>query len=173
MRRVRLPLLFLSFALLASCGDEPPIPATIVNLVGDDGSIGSGPIAPGAVDEVQLVLVPDPADGRFPPQEQRVFDEGVESRISSAGEWVLTLGSAYVEANVLAAETFRMDVPLYAEEEMDGATQMPTLRVIFFQGGERIAESNPRFVPWPLQPGTSIPVTVLCGTGSETACSGG
>ena len=56
---------------------------------------------------------------------------------------------------------------------MDGATQMPTLRVIFFQGGERIAESNPRFVPWPLQPGTSIPVTVLCGTGSETACSGG
>lgn len=165
---------FATLCASAACGDGGP-PPFIVSVVADDGSIGGDPIVQSAVDEIEIIIVPDPADGRFEPLEPTEMMGGdVEVRVSAVGEFVLKLRRGYIDRNAITTTTsFRVDVPLVAESAMDGHTRDPTLRVTFVRGTERIAESNPRFLPWPIpEGGEPVSAVVVCKSGFAAQCAG-
>ncbi|MBX3250934.1 MAG: hypothetical protein KF901_27400 [Myxococcales bacterium] len=162
----------LSLALLASCGDDGALPF-VMQIVADDGSVAGAAIALDAVDAVQIVVSPQAADGGFAPMDPRSFEGGdVEARVSAVGEWVLTLRRGWIERNAtMGAGSFRLHVPLQAEASSDGHTRDPSLRVLFYQGTESIAESSPRLLAWPLAAGGETSVTVVCRPGFTDRCA--
>jgi hypothetical protein len=162
-----------SFILLAACGSDGPTPFALT-VIGDDGTVASGaPIVRSAIDRVQVVLAPQAIDGPFAPMPERVFDGGAAStRVSAAGEWVLTLERAWLDDFANAGESLRFDVLLTPEERTDGALMDPTIRVLFYRGTVLVAESAPRFLEWPLVPGGSTSVTVVCRGGATESCAG-
>lgn len=135
-----------------SCGDASD--GHILRIRADDGSIGGNIIIQNAVQQIEILITPDLANGRFEAMEPRMLEGGtVEVRVSAAGEWVLRLNREYIDENAYTAgTTFAIDVPLYTEQEDNPAIRDPTLNVRFFRNGERIAESNPRFLLWPPPP---------------------
>lgn len=163
----------LLFAFVASCGGDAADPF-VLQVVGDDGSVGSTAIARAAIDRVQVVLTPQAIDGPFAPMAERVLAGGdATARVSAVGEWVLTLERAWLDDNAQdAGGSFRFFVLLQPEESMDGATLDPSLRVLFYRGTEVVAESTPRFVEWPLRAGAETNVTVLCRSGASDLCAG-
>jgi hypothetical protein len=158
--------------LLTACGGDGPAPFALT-VIGDDGTVASAPIVRSAIDRVQVVLAPQAIDGPFAPMPERVFDGGAAStRVSAAGEWVLTLERAWLDDFANAGESLRFDVLLTPEEPTDGAVMDPTIRVLFYRGTELVAESTPRFLEWPLAPGGSTSVTVVCRSGATESCAG-
>jgi hypothetical protein len=159
--------------LLAACGSDGPAPF-VLTVIGDDGTVAAGsPIVSDAIDRVQVVLAPQAIDGTFAPMPERVFDGGAAStRVSAAGEWVLTLQRAWLDEFADAGESLRFDVLLAPEERRDGAAMDPTIRVLFYRGNVVVAESMPRFVEWPLAPGGSTSVIVVCRGGATESCAG-
>lgn len=146
-------LLVLTLALFGlSCGDASD--GHILRIRADDGSIGGNIIIQNAVQQIEILVIPDLANGRFEPMEARPIEGGTaEVRVSAAGEWVLRLNREYIDEHAYTAgTTFAIDVPLYTEQEDNPAIRDPTLNVRFFRNGERIAESNPRFLLWPPPP---------------------
>ena len=143
-------LLALLFGL--SCGDATE--GHILRIRADDGSVGGNIIIQNAVHEIEILVIPDLSNGRFEAMEPRELEGGtVEMRVSAAGEWVLRLRREYIDANAYTAgTTFAIDVPLYTEQEDNPAIIDPTLNVRFYRNGERIGESNPRFLLWPPPP---------------------
>jgi hypothetical protein len=172
--KLQLPISFvLCLGLCATaCGDSGPEPH-IVSIVADDGSVGGVAITQAAVDEIEIIIVPDPSDGAFEPLAPTEMMGGdVEVRVSAVGEFVLKLRRGYIDRNAIpTSTTFRVDVPLVAAETMDGHTFDPTLRVTFIRAGERIAESNPRFLSWPIPVGEDpTSVLVRCKAGFTSQC---
>jgi len=159
MRRL-LPSLFL---VLTFCGDGEP-PPHLLRIVADDGSLMGNPIILAAVQEIEVVIVPDLMDGRFEPSEPREIMGGdAEVRVSAAGEWVLKLRQSWIDANAEpSGSTFQATVPIYTTQGEDAMVRDPTLRVAFLRDGVRIAESNPRFLQWPPPPEQETVVNVFC-----------
>lgn len=140
-------------ALLAlSCGDGTD--GHILRIRADDGSVGGNIIIQNAVQQIEILIIPDLTNGRFEPMEPRSLEGGTaEVRVSAAGEWVLRLSQEYIEDNAYTAgTTFAIDVPIFTDQDDNPAIRDPTLNVRFFRNGERIAESNPRFLLWPPPP---------------------
>lgn len=161
-----------SLVVLAACGSDGPTPFALT-VIGDDGTVAGAPIVRSAIDRVQVVLAPQAIDGTFAPMPERVFDGGAAStRVSAAGEWVLTLERAWLDDFANAGESLRFDVLLVPEERTDGALMDPTIRVLFYRGTVLVAESTPRFLEWPLVPGGSTSVTVVCRGGATETCAG-
>ncbi len=156
----RLPLLLLMFA---QCGDGGP-PPHLLRIVADDGSLMGNSIIQAAVQEIEIIVVPDINDGRFEPSEPREIMGGdAEVRVSAAGEWVLKLRKRWIDENAEpSGSTFQVMVPIYTEQGEDAMVRDPTLRVAFLRNGVRIAESNPRFLQWPPPPGEVTVVNVFC-----------
>ena len=160
----------LSLVLACGGGGESPF---VIEVVGDDGSVAGAPIAPEVVDRVQIVIAPQPIDGPFAPMPEQVFDGGrARTRVSAAGEWVLTLERAWLEDEAAPGDVLRFSALLSREAAMDGATADPTLRVLFYRGPDVIAESTPLTLEWPLRPGGELSVTVLCRFGLAAQCAG-
>jgi hypothetical protein len=166
---------FVAFAtLLASsaCGGDGPTPFALT-VVADDGSVAGPPISLDAIDRVQVVITPQSIDGRFAPTEERVFEGGAATtRVTAAGEWVLTLERAWLDEYTSPISGRSFVVLLEREEAMDGATMDPSLRVLFYRGTEEVAKSTPRFVEWPLPEGGTTSVTVICDGDDASLCSG-
>lgn len=159
MRRL-LPLLLLAFA---HCGGDGP-PPHLLRIVADDGSLMGNPIIQAAVQEIEIVIVPDLMDGRFEPSEPREIMGGdAEVRVSAAGEWVLKLRKPWIDAHAEpSGSTFQVTVPIYTDQSEEAMVRDPTLRVAFLRNGVRIAESNPRFLQWPPPPDEVTVVNVFC-----------
>ncbi len=161
---------FLGLALACGGGGESPF---VIEVAGDDGTVAGSPIAPEVVDRVQIVIAPQPIDGLFAPMPERVFEGGrARTRISAAGEWVLTLERAWLDDHAAPGDVLRFSTLLSREDSADGATTSPTLRVLFYRGPDVIAESTPLNLEWPLRPGGEVSVTVLCRFGLAAQCAG-
>ncbi len=130
------------------------------------------PVAASAIEEVEVIIVPDPADGDFVRMDPMMLDDDglVEARVTAAGEWVLKLSRAYLDANADTTNGFRIDVPLFTNQSHEDQVRDPTLRVNFVQGTERIGQSSPRFVPWPLVGGEVTTVVISCDPSFEAEC---
>lgn len=159
----------------SACGGSGPEPF-VLRLIADDGSAPGGPgnaIIQRAVDRVQIVVAPDPSTGNaFDPAEPRVFDGGdVETRVSAAGEWVITLERAYLDDHAFPhGTTFAVDVPLSVQDTTDDpSVRDPTLRVSFQRRGEVIASTERRLV-WPPTPGTQVDAVVFCSDATRFQC---
>jgi hypothetical protein len=174
MRRV-LPLLLLG---LLSCGDGSTFDTFTIRARAPSGMEGAGPaIVPGAVDRIDVVI--DPADNvTFDPMPSMSFEgEDVLVRISPAGEYVLSLQSAWIERNMVMTDTsWIVDIPLYVDGAQEPVSGNPALTIYFNQlggplGEELIGQSAPQGLVWP--PPTDAPPTtlqVLCRVGYETEC---
>ncbi|MEM9068534.1 MAG: hypothetical protein AAGE52_08510 [Myxococcota bacterium] len=136
----------------------------ILRVIADDGSVAGNPIIRNAVQEIEIIIVPDPANGGFEPMEpEEIMGGDAEVRVSAVGEWVLRLRNSYIEDNFEpAGSTFRVDVPIFTNQAEDPVIRDPTLRVNFIRNGERIAESNPRFLQWPPPEDAVTDVLVRC-----------
>lgn len=173
-RWLTLGLVGLCLAAL-SCSDGGAEPF-ILRLIADDGSVPSGPgngIILAAVDRVQVVIAPDRSSGnQFDALAPRLFDGGdVETRVSAAGEWVITLERPYIEAHAFDhGTTFGLEIPLAPENTTDDpAIRDPTMRVTFQRQGEVIA-STERGLNWPLLPGDALDVVVFCPEATRFQC---
>jgi len=160
-------------ALSCSSGGAEPF---ILRLIADDGSVPSGPrnaIILNAVGRVQVVIAPDRSSGNhFDALAPRLFDGGdVETRVSAAGEWVITLERPYVEAHAFDhGTTFALEIPLAIQNTTDDpAIHNPLMRVTFQRMGEIIA-STERNVNWPLLPGDALDVVVFCPDATRFQC---
>jgi len=168
--------LLLALALPAlGCGGDGPEPF-ILRLIADDGSTPSGPgngIILAAVDKIQVSITPDRTMGNsFDPLMPRLFDGGdVETRVSAAGEWVITLNRAYIEDHsFIQGTTFAVDLPLIPQDTTDDpSVKDPTLQVRFQRQGEFIAFTERRLA-WPIVPGEVLPVTVFCEDATRFQC---
>ena len=167
MRRL-LPLMLLG---LVQCGDGGP-PPHLLRIVADDGSLMGNAIIQAAVQEIEVVVVPDVADGRFEPMEPRPIMGGdAEVRVTAAGEWVLKLRKRWIDAHAEPnGSTFQVFVPITTDQGEEAMVRDPTLRVAFLRNGERIATSNPRFLQWPPPPGEETVVNVFCPEAFRLQC---
>jgi len=176
MTRTRASLSLCSLFLLGlGCGGGGPEPF-VLRLIADDGSAAGGPgngIIQNAVDRIQVVLEADPSSGNsFAPLAPRVFDGGdVETRVSAAGEWVITLERAYIDDHAfVSGTTFAVDIPLQPEDTTDDpSVRDPTLRVAFQRQGEVIAGTE-RFLSWPPAPGERLNVVIFCPEATRFQC---
>ena len=159
--------------VLGACdGGDGPSPY-VLTVVADDGSVAGPPISLDGIDRVQVVITPQPIDGRFEPMPERTFDGGAAStRVTAAGEWVLTLERAWLDEYTDPTSERSFVVLLEREEAMDGATMNPSLRVLFYRGTEEVAKSTPRSLEWPLPEGGAASVTVICDADDASLCSG-
>lgn len=158
-----------------SCGDVAS-PFTL-QVIGSSGAGDRGAVQGSAVDQVVIIL--DPAmNVRFPPQAEESYEDGdVLTRVSAAGEFVVTLQKAYLERNVIPRDGggFEIDVPLSMEAEMMGEVPDPSLIVQLIQrdagGTAEIIGSFTRGLTWPLIDGETQSVTVGCLDGLEAQCA--
>ena len=160
MRRLRqtallLPLLWLA----ASCGgDDTPAPFIL--------QINSADVILNAVDRVEIIIRPSDLDRRFQMVPDMSHEGGtVFTRVSGAGEFVITMERDYVEANATTGTTgttFTLELPVASSEEPDDPSiGDPTMEVNLIRGTERIATGQ-RFLVWPFPPGERAIVTVSC-----------
>ncbi len=165
--------LFASTLCSLGCSNETSLPAYELIITADDGSTGGDPIAEAAVEQIEIVIVPDVANGRFEPSAPVELENGtVESRVTTVGEYVLRLRRGWIDEHSEATgSTFLVRVPLFTDQEDDPVIRDPTLNVRFLNAAEeRIAESNPRFIAWPPPEEDSATVVVRCKTGFREAC---
>lgn len=144
----------LAFVLAACGGDDGPPPFVV--------QINSRDVVQTAVNRIELVLDPEELDRRFEMVPDRSIGGEVFTRVSAAGEYVITLEQGYITRNGQPGEMFPflVRVPLQGSP-VDNGVADPTLRVTFIRGEERIGIGE-RFLAWPLAPGGEAVVTVQC-----------
>lgn len=160
----------LSCVLLAACGEEAPPPLIM--------RIDSANVVQTAVHQVEIVIRPVAAAQMFEMVPDRSFYGGqVMTRVTMAGEYVITLDEAYVTAHAVrpmdTSVQFRIDLPIRAENHVaDPTISDPGLEVFFRRRGAcpteqdlcRIARAE-RFFPYPLVDmpgGPEVTAPVMC-----------
>ncbi len=167
------PLLcaFLVSASALGCGGDP-LEAYTLRIIAEDGSMGGDPVIQNAVDEMTVVLIPSATAGqRFGPLEPTAVDEGVEARVSAAGEFQLRIGKVYLDRNAEpSGTTFQIDIPLQGDQMDDTGVTDPAVRVSFIRRGEEIARGERPFLLWPLPPGGIDTIRVRCNMDMRLQC---
>lgn len=161
MRRMRhITALAALLLVSSSCGgDERAIPPFTIQ-------INSMDVIQAAVDRIEIIIHPEDLDRRFRMVPDMTHEGGsIQTRVTAAGEFVITVEREYLDANVRFGATeaaFILDVPVQASEEPDdGSVSDPRLEVFFVRGSERIA-THERLIEWPLTPGNRAIVMVRC-----------
>ena len=171
------PLFALALTAAMACGDTAPtFELFYIRARAPSGMEGAGPaIVSGAVDRIDLIV--DPADNgtfmnfNYPPFE----DDQVVVRRTSAGEYQISLGLGWIEANEQRTDnSWFVDIPLYVDGEQSVLAPDPDVTVRFVQfaaGGEEEIGSAVRVgLAWPPEPGTTVTLPLTCRAGYDTEC---
>lgn len=158
---MRFPALMLASCLvpLLGCGGD----SDVFEL-----HILSRDVVVGAIDRVEIVLQPGEIDQDFMKiDDQDYFKGSVTTRVSNAGEFVITANSTYIDEHLKPSDNptvsgyeFTLDIPLSTGQKAGSGIADPLLTVTFIRGDDRIARGG-QTVAWPFKAG-KVNIDVRC-----------